>query len=112
MKKYYLVARNMWDQIVMYRLSFSTWRLRMVVQLITTYFLWDVLVRQTQSFSGYTHTTILTYVILASFLNAIVFSSRSYEIADDINNGNLSNYLLKPFNYFLYHAARDVGDKA
>jgi ABC-2 type transport system permease protein len=33
-------------------------------------------------------------------------------IGDEINTGNLSNYLLKPINYFLYYLSKDLGDKA
>src|SRR6266702_1535966 len=112
MNKYYLIARNMWDEMTTYRLNFATWRVRMVIRLLTTYFLWDVLLRQNNSFFGFTHATILTYVLMGSLLDSVVFSSRSYGIADDINNGDLSNYLLKPMNYFLYWAAKDIGDKA
>jgi ABC-2 type transport system permease protein len=54
----------------------------------------------------------LTYIIGTGFLQALVLSSRSYTIGDEINEGNLSNYLIKPMNYFMYWLAKDIGDKA
>lgn len=33
-------------------------------------------------------------------------------IGEEINNGNLSNFLIRPLNYFLYWFSKDIGDKA
>lgn len=112
MKKYYLIARNTWDEVFTYRISFFVWRLRSVLQLITIYFLWFVLIPQKGSFLNYSHETILTYVLGTQIISTIVFTMRSWQIGDDINNGNLSNYLLRPINFFSYWFARNFGDKA
>src|SRR5437868_10959013 len=53
----------------------------------------------------------LTYILLGAFLDALIFSSQSIGLADEINNGDLSNFLLRPLNYFFYWAAKDIGDK-
>ena len=45
-------------------------------------------------------------------VSSFVLSSRSSAVGEEINSGNLSNFLLRPINYFLYWFARDVGDKA
>lgn len=112
MRKYFLVAKNTWDEILTYRLNFSVWRMRNVFQLITVFFFWRAIVPQGgSSFAGYQQATLLTYILGVTFLNSIVFTSRSASIGDDINRGNLSNFLIQPFNYFLYWAARDAGDK-
>src|SRR6266568_2207224 len=112
MKKYYLIARNMWDEILTYRLNFLVWRVRTVLGLVMLYFLWDAIFSRTSNLLGYNHNTILTYILGTSFLQAVVFSSRSNGMADEINNGDLSNFLLRPINYFYYWAAKDIGDKA
>lgn len=101
----------MWDQIFIYRLNFSVWRIRQMARLLTVYFLWDAILGKNQTLFGYNHTQILTYMLLGSFIDAIVFSSQSFALADEINNGDLSNFLLRPINYFLYWAAKDAGDK-
>lgn len=54
----------------------------------------------------------LTYVIGTSLVEAVVISTRTADIAQDINNGNLSNFLIKPLNYLAYWFSRDIGDKA
>ncbi len=101
----------MWDEIFTYRLSFAMWRLRNVFQLLTIYFLWASLIPKQSVLFGYSQSLMLTYVIGTSFLSAVILSTRTYEIGDNINSGNLSALLLKPINYFGYWFAKDIGDK-
>ena len=112
MIKYLLVARNTWDETLAYRLNFVMWRVRVVLQILTMYFLWSALILPGQAILGYTRDLMLTYILGASIINSLVISSRSYEVGQEINSGNLSNFLLRPINYFLFWFARDLGDKA
>ncbi|MBI2327292.1 ABC-2 family transporter protein [Candidatus Curtissbacteria bacterium] len=112
MNKYFQVAKNTWDETVSYRLNFVMWRIRVVLQIITLYFLWLSILPKDTTFLGYNQSLMLTYILGTSLLAAFVLSSRSYSVGDEINQGNLSNFLIKPINYFLYHFARDVGDKS
>ncbi len=112
MKKYYLVARNMWDEMLTYRLNFTMWRVRNVFQLLTIYFLWYALIPQNSSFAGYTRAEMLTYILATVLASAIVTSTQTGNIGDEINSGDLSNFLLRPINMFKYWLAKDFGDKA
>jgi ABC-2 type transport system permease protein len=112
MKKYWAVARNTWDEMLTYRLNFTMYRMRNFLTFLTIYYLWLALLPEGTSLFGYTQSVILTYVLGTSFIQAFVISSRSYALGDDIIQGNLSNFLLKPFNYFYYWFAKDMGDKA
>ena len=112
MKKYYLVARNTWDEVLTYRASFVMWRVRSVIQVLTIYFLWQVVVPPGKALLGYTQPLIATYILGTLLLESIVLSSRSYIVGSEINNGNLMNFLLRPINYFAYWFSRDLGDKA
>jgi len=104
--------KNTWDEMVTYRLNFSMWRFRNVLQLLTMYFLWYSVIPSNKSIFGYSHSLILTYILGTSILSSVVLSSRSYDIGDVINKGELSNFLLKPINFFYYLFAKDIGDKA
>lgn len=112
MKKYWLVVKNTWDEVFTYRLNFTMWRVRNILTFLTLYYLWYALLPEGSSLFGYNQSTILTYILGTALLQAIILSSRSYAIADEINQGNLSNYLLKPLSYFKYWFAKDLGDKA
>ncbi len=112
MKKYFLIAKNTWDEMLTYRVSFFMWRLRTILQLLTIYFLWFSILPQNKSLLGYTQSTMLTYVLGISLIGSIVLSSRSYIVGEEINSGNLLNFLLKPINYFKYWFSKDIGDKS
>lgn len=53
----------------------------------------------------------LTYFILLSFINGVVLTTQSARIAEDINTGDLSRFLLSPISYTKYYMARDFADK-
>ena len=112
MNKYLLVAKNTWYETVTYRFNFVMWRIRVVFQMLTVYFLWLAIIPSNGNFLGYTKPLMLTYILGTSFISSITLASRSYGIGEEINNGNLSNFLIKPINYFLYWFAKDMGDKA
>ncbi|MBI2012459.1 ABC-2 family transporter protein, partial [Candidatus Curtissbacteria bacterium] len=112
LKKYWLVAKNTWAETVTYRLNFVMWRLRVTLQLLTMFFLWQAILPRGQTLFGYDQSLMLTYILGTSLISAFVIASRSYSVGDEINQGNLSNFLIKPINYFLYHFSRDIGDKA
>lgn len=112
MNKYLLVAKNTWDETLTYRFNFVMWRVRVIFQLLTTYFLWLAIIPENGNFLGYTKPLMLTYILGTSLISSIALASRSYGIGDEINNGNLSNFLIKPINYFLYWFSKDMGDKA
>lgn len=112
MRKYYLIARNTWDEMVSYRMNFTLWRVRAVVGLLISYFLWTSVMPDKGMLFGYSKELMVTYVLLAPIIYSIVFSTRTHEMAENINNGDLSLFLIKPFGYFKYWFARDFGDKA
>mgnify|MGYP001586347675 FL=1 len=88
------------------------WRVRNILQIILTFFLWSSVFKnpQTEVF-GYNQEKILTYVFGILILRAIVFSARAVDVAGEISNGAISNFLLKPVSYFKYWATRDVASK-
>lgn len=112
MHKYWQVAKITFSETTAYRLNFVMWRIRVVLQLLTIYFLWQAILPANAMILGYDQSQILTYILGTSLIWSFVVASRSHSIADEINDGSLSNFLLKPINYFFYHYFRDLGDKA
>ena len=111
MKKYFQVIKSTLDEVATYRFNFAMWRFRNVLQLLTIYYLWFLVTPAKGQLFGYSQSLILTYVLGAAFLSSIILATRTHEIGENINNGDLSNFLVKPFNYFGYWFARDIGDK-
>ena len=112
MKKYFQIAKNTWDETLAYRTSFILYRTRGFLQLLITYFVWQYITTQQGSFFGYSQSSMLTYIIIGSFVSNFIFATRTTSIASEINEGILTNFLIRPFSYISYHFARDFGDKA
>lgn len=111
MKIYLQIIKDTWEEYMVYRLNFFLWRVRMVMQILVVYFLWWAIFSNRQVFAGYTESMMLTYILLSSVVRTIVLSTTTMEIGDIINEGNLSNHLVRPFSFFSYYIARDTGDK-
>lgn len=111
MNKYLAVFRISWQQVLVYRLNFSLWRFRSILQFLLVYFIWwSVFNLQSQVF-GYNKSSILTYILLIALIRAIVLSSRVMDVAGQISEGNIVNFLIKPLGFIKYVLARDLADK-
>lgn len=111
MDKYLAVFKISWEQGLVYRLNFVLWRVRSVLQLLLSYFIWwTIFHSQTQIFN-YTQTGILTYIMVASLIRAVILSSRAVDVAGQINEGSIANFLVKPLGVIGYYFAQDLSDK-
>ncbi len=111
MNKYLAVFKISWEQGLIYRLNFFLWRVRSVLQLLLVYFIWwSVFQSQTEVF-GYTKASILTYILVSSLIRAIILSSRAIDLAGQINEGSIVNFLVKPLGFIQYYFSRDLADK-
>jgi ABC-2 type transport system permease protein len=112
MNKYWSIFKISFQQEFTYKSNFIMWRLRNIFRIIVTYFLWNtVFAGSSQIFFGYNRSGIFTYVFSLMAVIAIVSSARSQDIVNDIASGDLSNYLVKPINYFKYWFTRDMASK-
>lgn len=112
MKKYWVTAKNTWTEMLNYRINFMVWRVRNVIQLLTMYFLWLAVLPQNTQIGNYSQSLMLTYILGTSFISSVVLSSRTQEIGENINKGDLSIFLIRPINYFIFWFFRDIGDKS
>jgi ABC-2 type transport system permease protein len=112
LRKYIRVITGSWAEFTAYRLNFVLWRVRMVMQILVMYFLWWAIFSSHEELFGYTQSMMLTYVLLSSMLRSFALGTRTDEVGDVINDGNLSNFLVRPINFFRYYMARDLADKA
>lgn len=110
-KKFLAIFNISWQNMLVYRLNFSLWRFRTVLQLLLVYFIWWTVFQTQNSLFGYTEVTILTYILVVSLVRAIVLSSRIMDIGGHINEGSIVNFLVKPQKIIEYYLARDLADK-
>lgn len=113
MRKYWQVFKISLEQELAYRSRFVVDRLRNVLQLFLIFFLWDsVFMDPSRVVFGYDKARILTYVFGLLIIRPIVSQARSVDIAGDVSSGRLTNYLLKPLDFFGYWFTRDVSSKS
>lgn len=112
MKKYLRIFKISFEEEFAYRLNFILWRFRNVLQILLTYFLWSTVYTDPgKVIFGYDRARILTYIFGIMLVRAIVMSARTMDVRNDISTGDLSNYLIKPLNYFKYFFTRDIASK-
>ena len=83
-----------------------------MLQIFVAFFLWDKIFENPgRIVFGYDRSKILTYVFALIIVRALVLSARAVDVAGDITQGGLSNYLIRPINYFKYWFTRDLSSK-
>lgn len=111
MRKYKTAAITAYGEYFVYRLNFILWRVRNILSVLTTFFLWHAVFLGRTGIFNYQRDQMLTYMLMILFTAAVVLSTRAYKIAEDINTGNLKTFLLQPASYLGLTAAREVTDK-
>lgn len=111
MRKYLAVFKNTWEGSLVYRLNFTLWRVRSVLQLLVIYFVWWTVFQSQSQVFGYTENLMLTYVMVAALIRAIVLSTRVLDVAGHINQGDFVNFLIKPLGIISFYFSRDLADK-
>lgn len=111
MKKYFTIGFISLKEYFAYRMNFLLWRLRNVFMLILTYYLWSSVYTSKTTLFGYTQREIISYVLAVTLISTFILAGRSADLAGEILNGNIINYLLKPFNFFLGVVTRETADK-
>lgn len=111
MKKYLQVIKNTGQEYLTYRLNFLVWRLRSFVSFLMVYCFWWAVAGNEKEVFGWQGTQILTYILGVALLRSLIFSSRTIDVGGEINQGNLTNYLLKPLSFIKFWFAKDLADK-
>lgn len=83
----------------------------MFIGLIIIFFLWNAVFDKNTQFASYTKSAMLSYILYVNIIATLVLGTRTADIASNINDGSITNYLLKPISFFRYFAVEDVADK-
>lgn len=112
MRKYLSIFKISFEEEFAYKWNFVLWRFRNVLQIFLIYFLWSTVYSDpSRQIFGYDREKILTYVFGVMIVKALVLSARAMDVSRDVASGDLSNYLIKPVNYFGYWFTRDIASK-
>lgn len=111
MNKYFSVFTLTLKEYFAYRLNFLIWRLRVFIGFLVPFFLWLTVTKQVKNFAGYEERSIIAYFFFTHLLSYFILGTRTVDIAGQIQNGEILNFLLKPISFFPYYFFRDLADK-
>ncbi len=111
MPKYIQVIKNTIAEYMTYRLNFILWRVRMAIRLLVVYFLWQGVLSSRGQIFGYNQSGILTYILASQVVASFITSTKTQDVGGEIQQGDLTNFLLRPMNYFGFLISRDAADK-
>ena len=111
MRSFLSYMRLALQEYSVYRLNFFFWRTRMFVRLLISLFVWKAVFAGQGMVGAYSGSTMVAYLLLVHVVGALVQSSRVDMVGDQINSGELSNFLVKPVSFFSEVIGREVADK-
>jgi len=96
-----------------YRVNFLISLLAIAIPLIMQLYLWTAIFNNSnqQKVYGYTFSQMIIYVVLAGLLSKFVATGFESRISEEIKNGGLSKFLIKPINHFWYTISCFIGEK-
>lgn len=101
-RKYITLFYINWQNSLQYRFPLVVYICGYSLYIIVLLYLWSAIYREGQTAGNYTLFELTTYYILQLMINTIIFSYVSWDIIDNIKDGNFSNFLTKPIDYYHY----------
>lgn len=106
MKKYLHVANVGIQNTLVYRVNFLFRAVMGLVPLTATIFLWKAVFEGKQSgtdVAGYSLGQMISYYLIVTVVNALTaVTEDDWQIAADIRDGNISQFIVKPIDYMTY----------
>jgi ABC-2 type transport system permease protein len=109
--KYLTLAGLSFQKQLETRSDFIFERIRSLSIMVSLYFLWSALLAHQDGLLGYDREHLLTYVLMATLLRALVLACASDYLPSEIAKGKLSDVLLRPISHMGYWAAQDASSK-
>jgi ABC-2 type transport system permease protein len=104
MRKYWHVIKIGFENTLVYRVNFLFRAGFSLIPLLATIYLWrTVYGEQSSPVGGYSLAGMISYYLLVTIVDTLtVVNEDDWQIAADIKDGNISQFLLKPINYLTY----------
>ncbi|AVX20915.1 MULTISPECIES: ABC-2 family transporter protein [Carboxydocella] len=110
MRIYLTLIRMEFMKQLAYRVSNLTGVLNYLVQIGGYFFLWDAIYAARRPLAGFTHSEMLSYVIVAWVVRSFYFNNLEREIALEVREGRIVLELLRPYDYGAVKLARALGE--
>jgi ABC-2 type transport system permease protein len=113
MKKYWHVMKIGIENTLVYRFNFFFRAAVSLLPLLATIYLWQTIYRdQPPEMAGYTLAGMISYYLLVTVVDTLTaVNEDDWQIAADIKDGNISQFLLKPIDYLTYRVCLFLSGK-
>jgi len=103
-KKYWHVMKIGVANTLVYRFNFFFRAAVSLIPLLATIYLWQTIYRgQKTDVAGYSLAAMISYYLLVTIVDTLTaVNEDDWQIAADIKDGNISQFLLKPMDYLAY----------
>lgn len=115
MLKYLYIFKLTWMERMVYRVNFFMEVLSGILSSLIVIFLWMAVYRYARQevIGGYSLPEMVTYLLGAGLINSFILTTaENPETSQNIQDGSLSGYLIKPLSPYGIWFARDFGTKS
>ncbi len=111
-KPYTKVFKLTWSSASDYRMNFIFNFICSFIPIIAMLFLWKAIYSSNAKIGNYDMYLMFSYVILSRFLYLLIVPDFFFDVTDEIESGNLSNYIVRPINYLKLWFFKALGSKS
>ena len=115
LKKYKPFLRASAMDMMAFKFNILVWVIVTIFQVVCLIFLWLAVYRSSEggfdaSINGFTYKEMITYVVLTTVFGFVTFNNDTlWYINQDIKNGTIGNYVIKPISYRGRFVAMNLG---
>lgn len=103
------ILENSWTQSFTWRGDIVFYRMWDVIVPVSQMIVWTAVFSTTATFAGYTKETMLSYVLMTTLFLALSRNWALWNIGQEIREGKLNQYLVKPLSYVSYQFWMGIG---
>ena len=108
-KKYWTIVKITWQRALTYRFTVFAYRIGEIAEMIVLILMWSAIFSGQEIIKGYNLREMITYILIGNLISAVVRNWLSDVVARNIKDGTLSQFLVKPIEYFRYILFRELG---
>ncbi|MFH0854832.1 MAG: ABC-2 family transporter protein [bacterium] len=108
MKKYWTIFKLELQKDMQYRFNFFSRIISNALMLVFLFFFWIRIYSEGNHIGGYNLKDILTYYFIATIFTFWLSRDLGWIISDEIREGDVKNFLLKPVSYILNHFSQYI----
>jgi ABC-2 type transport system permease protein len=111
LSRYLAILRITWVDSLAYRTEAIVWMLVDGSPLFVMVYLWRSIYAGQASIAGYDLPQMITYYVVVTLLGIVVAAHSDNEVVEQIRDGLIAPYLLKPFPHIVFILLEDIGWK-